>query len=143
MFSLKDAKLRELLDISTLVGKLENRMLTVVSGTDMVNITYLNFMAFQEEIAKVRTASGCKNRHKNTVQMLNCRLVCFSLTGMGRGTLQPGIKPAGAKPVKRGLSGEGVCLRLLLYEIKANTHILFDTFVISKHLTEKNNIDGC
>ncbi|XP_023808615.1 1-phosphatidylinositol 4,5-bisphosphate phosphodiesterase beta-1 isoform X2 [Oryzias latipes] len=48
----KDAKLREVLDISTLVGKLENRMLTVVSGTDMVNITYLNFMAFQEEIAK-------------------------------------------------------------------------------------------
>uniref|UniRef100_A0A3B3TRS6 1-phosphatidylinositol 4,5-bisphosphate phosphodiesterase n=1 Tax=Poecilia latipinna TaxID=48699 RepID=A0A3B3TRS6_9TELE len=31
---------------------MENRMLTVVSGTDMVNITYLNFMAFQEEIAK-------------------------------------------------------------------------------------------
>uniref|UniRef100_A0A8C6U0B9 Phosphoinositide phospholipase C n=1 Tax=Neogobius melanostomus TaxID=47308 RepID=A0A8C6U0B9_9GOBI len=27
-------------------------MLTVVSGLDMVNITYLNFMAFQEEIAK-------------------------------------------------------------------------------------------
>uniref|UniRef100_A0A3B3V8D0 1-phosphatidylinositol 4,5-bisphosphate phosphodiesterase n=1 Tax=Poecilia latipinna TaxID=48699 RepID=A0A3B3V8D0_9TELE len=48
----KDAKLRELLDVSTLPGKLENRMLTVVSGTDMVNITYLNFMAFQEEIAK-------------------------------------------------------------------------------------------
>uniref|UniRef100_A0AAX7VNN6 Phosphoinositide phospholipase C n=1 Tax=Astatotilapia calliptera TaxID=8154 RepID=A0AAX7VNN6_ASTCA len=36
----------------TLSGKLESRMLTVVSGTDMVNITYLNFMAFQEEIAK-------------------------------------------------------------------------------------------
>uniref|UniRef100_A0A3B3YPB7 1-phosphatidylinositol 4,5-bisphosphate phosphodiesterase n=1 Tax=Poecilia mexicana TaxID=48701 RepID=A0A3B3YPB7_9TELE len=48
----KDAKLRELLDVSTLPGKLENRMLTVVSGTDMVNITYMNFMAFQEEIAK-------------------------------------------------------------------------------------------
>uniref|UniRef100_A0AAV2KCB5 Phosphoinositide phospholipase C n=1 Tax=Knipowitschia caucasica TaxID=637954 RepID=A0AAV2KCB5_KNICA len=31
---------------------MENRMLTVVSGLDMVNITYLNFMAFQEEIAK-------------------------------------------------------------------------------------------
>uniref|UniRef100_A0A674A810 Phosphoinositide phospholipase C n=1 Tax=Salmo trutta TaxID=8032 RepID=A0A674A810_SALTR len=44
--------LRELLDVSTLVGKMENRMLTVVSGPDMVNITYLNFMAFQEEIAK-------------------------------------------------------------------------------------------
>uniref|UniRef100_A0A8C7J3U7 1-phosphatidylinositol 4,5-bisphosphate phosphodiesterase n=1 Tax=Oncorhynchus kisutch TaxID=8019 RepID=A0A8C7J3U7_ONCKI len=48
----KDMKLRELLDVSTLVGKMENRMLTVVSGPDMVNITYLNFMAFQEEIAK-------------------------------------------------------------------------------------------
>uniref|UniRef100_A0A8C7SI37 1-phosphatidylinositol 4,5-bisphosphate phosphodiesterase n=1 Tax=Oncorhynchus mykiss TaxID=8022 RepID=A0A8C7SI37_ONCMY len=44
--------LRELLDVSTLVGKMENRMLTVVSGPDTVNITYLNFMAFQEEIAK-------------------------------------------------------------------------------------------
>nr|XP_057913827.1 1-phosphatidylinositol 4,5-bisphosphate phosphodiesterase beta-1 isoform X2 [Doryrhamphus excisus] len=31
---------------------MENRMLTVVSGTDMVNITYLNFMASQEDIAK-------------------------------------------------------------------------------------------
>uniref|UniRef100_A0A8C7W1Q2 1-phosphatidylinositol 4,5-bisphosphate phosphodiesterase n=1 Tax=Oncorhynchus mykiss TaxID=8022 RepID=A0A8C7W1Q2_ONCMY len=48
----KDLKLRELLDVSTLVGKMENRMLTVVSGPDTVNITYLNFMAFQEEIAK-------------------------------------------------------------------------------------------
>uniref|UniRef100_A0A8C6TVC6 Phosphoinositide phospholipase C n=1 Tax=Neogobius melanostomus TaxID=47308 RepID=A0A8C6TVC6_9GOBI len=47
-----EAKLRELLDVSTLAGKMENRMLTVVSGLDMVNITYLNFMAFQEEIAK-------------------------------------------------------------------------------------------
>uniref|UniRef100_A0A8D2ZXZ6 1-phosphatidylinositol 4,5-bisphosphate phosphodiesterase n=1 Tax=Scophthalmus maximus TaxID=52904 RepID=A0A8D2ZXZ6_SCOMX len=46
------AKLRELLDVSTLAGKMENRMLTVVSGPDMVNITYLNFMAFQEETAK-------------------------------------------------------------------------------------------
>ncbi|XP_059898380.1 LOW QUALITY PROTEIN: 1-phosphatidylinositol 4,5-bisphosphate phosphodiesterase beta-1-like [Gadus macrocephalus] len=48
----QDAKLRELLDVGTLVGKMENRMLTVVSGPDMVNITYLNFMAFQEEVAK-------------------------------------------------------------------------------------------
>uniref|UniRef100_UPI003AAF53CE 1-phosphatidylinositol 4,5-bisphosphate phosphodiesterase beta-1 n=1 Tax=Centroberyx gerrardi TaxID=166262 RepID=UPI003AAF53CE len=50
-----DAKLREQLDASTQVGKTEkseNRMLTVVSGPDMVNITYLNFMAFQEETAK-------------------------------------------------------------------------------------------
>lgn len=49
----QEAKLRELLDVSTLAGKMENRMLTVVTGPDMVNITYLNFMAFQEETAKV------------------------------------------------------------------------------------------
>lgn len=52
---IKEAKLRELLDVSTLAGKMENRMLTVVSGPDMVNITYLNFMAFQEETAKVKS----------------------------------------------------------------------------------------
>ena len=52
-FIAQEAKLRELLDVSTLAGKMENRMLTVVSGPDMVNITYLNFMAFQEETAKV------------------------------------------------------------------------------------------
>uniref|UniRef100_H3CZG0 Phosphoinositide phospholipase C n=1 Tax=Tetraodon nigroviridis TaxID=99883 RepID=H3CZG0_TETNG len=45
-------KLRELLDVSSLAGKMENRMLTVVTGPDMVNITYLNFMAVQEETAK-------------------------------------------------------------------------------------------
>ncbi|KAK1888801.1 1-phosphatidylinositol 45-bisphosphate phosphodiesterase beta-1 [Dissostichus eleginoides] len=49
---LAEAKLRELLDVSTLAGKMENRMLTVVSGPDMVNITYLNFMAFTEDTAK-------------------------------------------------------------------------------------------
>ncbi|XP_035279636.1 1-phosphatidylinositol 4,5-bisphosphate phosphodiesterase beta-1-like isoform X1 [Anguilla anguilla] len=48
----KEAKLRELLDVGNLVGKIENRQLTVVSGPDMVNITYLNFMAFQEDVAK-------------------------------------------------------------------------------------------
>ncbi|KAJ8387850.1 hypothetical protein AAFF_G00149990 [Aldrovandia affinis] len=48
----KEAKLRELLDVGNMVGRIENRLLTVVSGPDMVNITYLNFMAFQEEVAK-------------------------------------------------------------------------------------------
>ncbi|XP_063079502.1 1-phosphatidylinositol 4,5-bisphosphate phosphodiesterase beta-1-like [Engraulis encrasicolus] len=48
----KDAKVRELLDVGTAVGKLENRSLTVVSGPDMVNISFLNFVAFQEDIAK-------------------------------------------------------------------------------------------
>ncbi|XP_051775239.1 LOW QUALITY PROTEIN: 1-phosphatidylinositol 4,5-bisphosphate phosphodiesterase beta-1 [Erpetoichthys calabaricus] len=48
----KDAKLRELLDVGNQGGRLENKMLTVVCGPDLVNITYLNFMAFQEDIAK-------------------------------------------------------------------------------------------
>lgn len=64
----QEAKLRELLDVSTLAGKMENRMLTVVSGPDMVNITYLNFMAFQEETAKVNIL------HKNN----NTTILMFS-----------------------------------------------------------------
>nr|XP_014346243.1 PREDICTED: 1-phosphatidylinositol 4,5-bisphosphate phosphodiesterase beta-1 [Latimeria chalumnae] len=48
----KDPRLRELLDVGNLGGRLENRMLTVVYGPDLANITYLNFMAFQEEVAK-------------------------------------------------------------------------------------------
>uniref|UniRef100_A0AAR2J4J5 Phosphoinositide phospholipase C n=1 Tax=Pygocentrus nattereri TaxID=42514 RepID=A0AAR2J4J5_PYGNA len=51
-YSLNISKLRELLDVGNLVGRIENKMLTVVTGPDMVNITYLNFMAFQEEVAK-------------------------------------------------------------------------------------------
>ncbi|RXM31414.1 1-phosphatidylinositol 4,5-bisphosphate phosphodiesterase beta-1 [Acipenser ruthenus] len=47
----RDAKLRELLEVN-LGGRLENKMLTVVYGPDLVNINYLNFMAFQEDIAK-------------------------------------------------------------------------------------------
>lgn len=49
----QEAKLRELLDVGNLVGRIENRMLTVVTGPDMVNIQYLNFMAFQEDVARV------------------------------------------------------------------------------------------
>uniref|UniRef100_A0A672RQY4 Phosphoinositide phospholipase C n=1 Tax=Sinocyclocheilus grahami TaxID=75366 RepID=A0A672RQY4_SINGR len=52
----KEAKQRELLDVGTLEGRLENRTLTVVSGADMVNITCLNFTAFSEEVAKVTSA---------------------------------------------------------------------------------------
>ncbi|XP_030627050.1 1-phosphatidylinositol 4,5-bisphosphate phosphodiesterase beta-1 [Chanos chanos] len=48
----KDARVREQLDVGNMTVKLENRMLTVVSGPDMVNITSLNFMAFQEDVAK-------------------------------------------------------------------------------------------
>ncbi|KAM8810355.1 1-phosphatidylinositol 4,5-bisphosphate phosphodiesterase beta-1 isoform 2-T2 [Eudromia elegans] len=48
----KDPKLRELLDVGNLGGRLENRMITVVYGPDLVNISYLNLVAFQEDIAK-------------------------------------------------------------------------------------------
>ncbi|KAK2864066.1 hypothetical protein Q7C36_003220 [Tachysurus vachellii] len=48
----KDVKVREQLGVSGVVGKIENRILTVVTGTDMVNVTFLNFMAFQDEVAK-------------------------------------------------------------------------------------------
>ncbi|XP_055083055.1 1-phosphatidylinositol 4,5-bisphosphate phosphodiesterase beta-1-like isoform X3 [Periophthalmus magnuspinnatus] len=49
----KEAKLRELLDAGNLVGRLENRMLTVVTASDLVNVSQLIFIASQEEEAKV------------------------------------------------------------------------------------------
>ncbi|CAM9279084.1 unnamed protein product, partial [Lampetra planeri] len=48
-----EAKLRELLDVGNLVGRLENRMVTVVTASDLVNVSQLNFIATQEEEAKV------------------------------------------------------------------------------------------
>ncbi|XP_004840867.1 1-phosphatidylinositol 4,5-bisphosphate phosphodiesterase beta-1 isoform X2 [Heterocephalus glaber] len=47
----KDPKLRELLDVGN-IGHLEHRMITVVYGPDLVNISHLNLVAFQEEVAK-------------------------------------------------------------------------------------------
>ncbi|XP_075899111.1 1-phosphatidylinositol 4,5-bisphosphate phosphodiesterase beta-1 isoform X1 [Nelusetta ayraudi] len=49
----KEAKLRELLEVGNLVGRLENRMVTVVTASDLVNVNQLNFIASQEEEAKV------------------------------------------------------------------------------------------
>nr|XP_033793273.1 1-phosphatidylinositol 4,5-bisphosphate phosphodiesterase beta-1 isoform X4 [Geotrypetes seraphini] len=46
----KDPKL--LLEVGSLGGRLENRMVTVVYGPDFVNISYLNVVVFQEETAK-------------------------------------------------------------------------------------------
>uniref|UniRef100_A0A8C9NGJ7 Phosphoinositide phospholipase C n=1 Tax=Serinus canaria TaxID=9135 RepID=A0A8C9NGJ7_SERCA len=48
----KDPKLRELLEAGNAGGRLENRMITVVYGPDLVNISYLNLVAFQDDIAK-------------------------------------------------------------------------------------------
>ncbi|EHB06380.1 1-phosphatidylinositol-4,5-bisphosphate phosphodiesterase beta-1, partial [Heterocephalus glaber] len=47
----QDPKLRELLDVGN-IGHLEHRMITVVYGPDLVNISHLNLVAFQEEVAK-------------------------------------------------------------------------------------------
>ncbi|XP_038127133.1 1-phosphatidylinositol 4,5-bisphosphate phosphodiesterase beta-1 [Cyprinodon tularosa] len=49
----KEAKLRELLDVGNLVGRLENRMVTVVTASDLVNVGQLNFIASQEDEAKL------------------------------------------------------------------------------------------
>ncbi|XP_013880060.1 1-phosphatidylinositol 4,5-bisphosphate phosphodiesterase beta-1 [Austrofundulus limnaeus] len=49
----KEAKLRELLEVGNLVGRLENRMVTVVTASDLVNINQLNFIASQEDEAKL------------------------------------------------------------------------------------------
>ncbi|XP_059928824.1 1-phosphatidylinositol 4,5-bisphosphate phosphodiesterase beta-1-like [Gadus macrocephalus] len=49
----KEAKLRELLDVGNLVGRLENRMVTVVTASDLVNVNQLNFIASQEDEAKM------------------------------------------------------------------------------------------
>ncbi|KAM5246102.1 1-phosphatidylinositol 4,5-bisphosphate phosphodiesterase beta-1 isoform 1-T1 [Ctenodactylus gundi] len=51
----KDPKLRELLDVGN-IGRLEQRMITVVYGPDLVNISHLNLVAFQEEVAKEWTS---------------------------------------------------------------------------------------
>lgn len=51
-FLIQDPKLRELLDVGN-IGHLEQRMITVVYGPDLVNISHLNLVAFQEEVAKV------------------------------------------------------------------------------------------
>ncbi|CAL8394585.1 unnamed protein product [Arctogadus glacialis] len=92
-----DAKLRELLDVGTLVGKMENRMLTVVSGPDMVNITYLNFMAFQEEVAK-EWAEELFNLASNLLAQNMSREACLEKAYV-RLKLQP--NPEGRIPVKK------------------------------------------
>ncbi|MED6273271.1 1-phosphatidylinositol 4,5-bisphosphate phosphodiesterase beta-1 [Characodon lateralis] len=75
---------------------MENRMLTVVSGTDMVNITYLNFMAFQEEIAK-EWAEELFNLASNLLAQNMSREACLE-KAYARLKLQ--LNPEGRIPVK-------------------------------------------
>uniref|UniRef100_A0A3P8UNA9 1-phosphatidylinositol 4,5-bisphosphate phosphodiesterase n=1 Tax=Cynoglossus semilaevis TaxID=244447 RepID=A0A3P8UNA9_CYNSE len=71
-------------------------MLTVVSGTDMVNITYLNFMAFQEETAK-EWAEELFNLASNLLVQNMSREACLE-KAYTRLKLQ--LNPEGRIPVK-------------------------------------------
>uniref|UniRef100_A0A8C3S3D5 1-phosphatidylinositol 4,5-bisphosphate phosphodiesterase n=1 Tax=Chelydra serpentina TaxID=8475 RepID=A0A8C3S3D5_CHESE len=51
----KDPKLREMLGLGGSEPRPEENLLTVVHGLDLVNISFLNFMAVQEDVAKVWT----------------------------------------------------------------------------------------
>ncbi|KAM4722273.1 1-phosphatidylinositol 4,5-bisphosphate phosphodiesterase beta-3 [Rhinophrynus dorsalis] len=51
----KDIKMREILGFTVPDQHPEDRLVTVVYGNDMVNINFLNFMAVQEDIAKIWT----------------------------------------------------------------------------------------
>ncbi|KAG7217558.1 hypothetical protein INR49_021372, partial [Caranx melampygus] len=77
----KEAKLRELLDVGNLVGRLENRMVTVVTASDLVNVNLLIFIATQEDEAKVRQTDPAaerrgENPHRKKVEnaLESCRL---------------------------------------------------------------------
>ncbi|XP_010772675.1 1-phosphatidylinositol 4,5-bisphosphate phosphodiesterase beta-3 isoform X2 [Notothenia coriiceps] len=50
----KDAKLRDVLGFGK-GGSVERKLVTVVYGNDLVNISYLNFQAMQEDTAKIWT----------------------------------------------------------------------------------------
>lgn len=52
VFLFQDAKLRDVLGFGK-GGSVERKLVTVVYGNDLVNISYLNFQAMQEDTAKV------------------------------------------------------------------------------------------
>ncbi|KAM3863352.1 1-phosphatidylinositol 4,5-bisphosphate phosphodiesterase beta-1 [Diretmus argenteus] len=92
----KEAKLRELLDVGTLVGRLENRMVTVVTASDLVNVNHLNFIATQEDEAKV----WCEELFSLSSNLLshNLNRDHSLLKAYVRLTIQP--NPEGRIPVK-------------------------------------------
>lgn len=50
----QDAKVKELLGLTKEVNG-EEKLLTVVYGNDLVNVSFLNFQAMQAGVAKVTT----------------------------------------------------------------------------------------
>lgn len=51
--STQDPKIREVLGFGGPDARLEEKLMTVVAGPDPVNTTFLNFMAVQDDTAKV------------------------------------------------------------------------------------------
>lgn len=49
----QDPKIREVLGFGGPDARLEEKLMTVVAGPDPVNTTFLNFMAVQDDTAKV------------------------------------------------------------------------------------------
>lgn len=52
----QDPKLREVLGFGK-GNNVEGKLVTIVHGNDLVNISFLNFQAMQEDAAKVKQAS--------------------------------------------------------------------------------------
>eukprot|EP00079_Xenopus_tropicalis_P035132 XP_017948903.1 PREDICTED: 1-phosphatidylinositol 4,5-bisphosphate phosphodiesterase beta-3 isoform X2 [Xenopus tropicalis] len=64
----KDMKMREILGFTAPEHRPEDKLFTVVHGTDIVNISFLNFMAVQEDTAKVWTEELFKLAHNILAQ---------------------------------------------------------------------------
>lgn len=68
----QDPKIREVLGFGGPDARLEEKLMTVVAGPDPVNTTYLNFMAVQDDTAKV----GWRLRVGHGSHRLTCRVSC-------------------------------------------------------------------
>nr|AAA03065.1 phospholipase C beta type [Xenopus laevis]CAA75861.1 phospholipase C beta type [Xenopus laevis] len=64
----KDIKMREILGFTGPEQRPEDKLVTVVYGNDIVNISFLNFMAVQEDTAKIWTEELFKLAHNILAQ---------------------------------------------------------------------------
>ncbi|XP_041445109.1 phospholipase C beta 3 L homeolog isoform X1 [Xenopus laevis] len=64
----KDTKMREILGFTGPEQRPEDKLVTVVYGNDIVNISFLNFMAVQEDTAKIWTEELFKLAHNILAQ---------------------------------------------------------------------------
>lgn len=51
--SFQEPKLRQLVNIGSSADSLEEKTVTLVFGTDFVNLTFINFCCTKKEVAKV------------------------------------------------------------------------------------------